>query len=127
MQIAVAQAAAIEDRHVVQERAVTVRGRSQPVKVISKHLGLIQVDLDDLVDERLLVRMVRDGVVSVGNAEFAIRPAVRRRARIPYCSPCDSGPLPHRVALKICGALRGSFRLAFGSLSPSNPLEPGSA
>ena len=81
MQIAVADAAAIEDQRMVQQGTIAVRRRSQPIQKIREMLGLVDVDPDYLVDLVLFVFVVRQRVVTVGNADLVVGSCAELAAR----------------------------------------------
>src|SRR4029077_331923 len=63
MQVAVAQAGAIEDHHMVEYSAVTVRRILQFLQEIREHADMVRIDFDDLCNLLASATMVRQGVV----------------------------------------------------------------
>ena len=70
---AVAHAAAEDDDGMVEQRAVAVRGGAQFVEEVREHLDVIAVNFGHLADPLLVPGVVRQLVMRVGDADFAIR------------------------------------------------------
>ena len=63
MRIRVRHPGAVENHHVVQQRAVAVRRRAQLVQVVRKQTHVIGVDLRELLVQHRVMPVVRTGVV----------------------------------------------------------------
>ena len=74
MAIAVAQAAAVDDHRVIQQRALAVLGRLHLAEEVAQHLDVVLVDLLKPLDLGRVVEVVRQAVVRVGHADRTIRP-----------------------------------------------------
>src|SRR5256885_14599382 len=79
MEVAVPHPAAVQDQHVVEQRAVAVRRRLQLLEVVRELLRVVRVDLRLLRQELGIVAMVRDGMVRLGGIG---RAACRGRVEI---------------------------------------------
>ena len=73
MQVAVAHAAAVEQRDLIQQRAVAVRGRRQPFQVVRQQSGLKHLYPGEFLELLGVVLMVRQRVVRVGHPELGER------------------------------------------------------
>ena len=72
--VAVGDARAVQDRHVVEQRAVAVRRRLQLGQVLREQLRVIAVDLRHLLDQLGNVVVVRQRMVRLGHADLRIGP-----------------------------------------------------
>ena len=88
MNAAVAQSAAIKNHGMIQQRAITVRRRSQFLQVMREQCGMKNVDLGDLCDLHGIVLMVRRRVVRVVDADLAVGPIALLAAQHERDNPC---------------------------------------
>ena len=70
--VPVAHAAAVEERRVIQEVAVAVGRRPEPLEEAGEELQMVRVDLGFLGDLFRNAVVVRDRVVSIGHANLRI-------------------------------------------------------
>jgi hypothetical protein len=77
VQITVADAAAVQDQGVIEQRAVAVRRRAQPVEEVSEQADVVRVDLGVLLDLVRRIPMMRDRVVRIGYADVVVGPRAR--------------------------------------------------
>ena len=70
--VAVAEAAAVEQRHVVEQRAVAVGRRLEPVQEVREQRRVVGVDAGQLVQLVGVVLVVRRGVVRLGHPDLGI-------------------------------------------------------
>src|ERR1700680_477633 len=70
--IAVAQPAAVRQQGVIEEAAVAVWRGFQLSEKVAELLNVIGVDARDLFDPFRITAMMSQGVMGVGNADFAI-------------------------------------------------------
>ena len=70
--VAVRHPRAVHHRHMIQQRAVAVRGRVQFLEQPGEHLHVIRIDLCDLRDLLGLLLMVRYRVMRVGHANLRV-------------------------------------------------------
>ncbi len=74
MAVAIADAAAVNDGRVVEQRTIAVRRRFQPRDEFRELLHVIAIDLRNLVHQCGVVAMMRKPVVASRNADLALRP-----------------------------------------------------
>src|SRR5262249_8146949 len=74
--IAVADGASIKQDHVIQQRPVTVRRRSQFLHVISEQPDMIGLDFCALLHLLRKILVMGQRMMRLGNADLRIRPTV---------------------------------------------------
>ena len=79
--VGVAHTRAPQQQRVVEQRAVAVRDRLQPGQVLADQLRVVGVGGGVLLDPLLLVLVVGDGMVRLGDAEVRIGPAAQLAAQ----------------------------------------------
>ena len=72
--VAVAQAAAVDDHRVVEQRAVAVGRVLHLLDEPGEQLHVHRVDLGHLLDPLLVVAVVRERMVRIGDVDLGIRP-----------------------------------------------------
>src|SRR5262249_15066709 len=72
--LAVRNAGAVQNRRVIEQRAVAVRRRTQLRQILREQLRVVAVDLRHLRDELGDVVVMRQRVVRLGHADLRIRP-----------------------------------------------------
>src|SRR5580704_16623241 len=70
VQVAVADRTAVENERVIKERAVAIRRIAQLVDIIGQHLGMEDVDLNDLRDLLRIALVMGDGMMGVAKSEL---------------------------------------------------------
>jgi hypothetical protein len=78
--VRIADAAAVQDQRVIQERAVAFRRRLQLLEVVGEERHVERVDLRHARDLLRIVAVVRQRVMRIGHADLGIG-AVARLAR----------------------------------------------
>src|SRR6266508_1797592 len=73
MDIAVAQAAAVEDEGMIEQRAVAVGNGAQLVEEFSKQLRVVSVDLRDLLQPLGVVLVMRGRVMGIRYTDVGVR------------------------------------------------------
>lgn len=81
VRICVTQTGAIENHCVVEKRSVAIRRGGQPVEEIGDVLGVIHLNLDDLVDLVLFVLVMGQGMVPVGDTDLAVSASTKFAAQ----------------------------------------------
>jgi hypothetical protein len=106
VRVAVGDGAAVDDHHVIQQRAVAVGRVLQLAQELGEQLGVEDIDQFDLGDIFQGAAMVRQRMVRLGNADFGI---LRRLASRPYIGDIDRGGRPaSRSEVKTIGDQRGN-------------------
>ena len=72
--LAVGNARAVQDRHVIQKRAVAVGRRPKLRQILREQLRVIAIDLRHVRDELRSVVVVRQRMVRFGHADLRVRP-----------------------------------------------------
>ena len=74
MAVAVADAAAVENHHVIEQRSVAVRRVPQLLQVVGEQLHVVLLNLDALLHLHRVVLVMRHRVMRLGHADLRVRP-----------------------------------------------------
>src|SRR5262245_29843602 len=91
MAIAVADASSIQKDHVIEQRSVAIRRRTQFLKVIRKQLDVICLDFGALLHLLRKVLVMGHWMMGLGNADLRIGPSILFAAIHESRHPCEVG------------------------------------